>query len=128
MDFKTRLKHLRKEKKITQGTLAKALNYGYTAVSNYESGRNEPSINDLIKIAEYFGVTVGYLIGVEKRHYTCGDAENITPIWDIGEEVKVGKSEGTYKVEDIVLIKSVGKNTRAVQYILSGDMSFTVMQ
>ena len=50
MQFKERLKSLRKQNKMTQADLAQVLNYGYTAISNYESGRNEPSISDLKKL------------------------------------------------------------------------------
>ncbi|MCI1958805.1 MAG: helix-turn-helix domain-containing protein [Clostridia bacterium] len=68
MEFKDRLRRLRKENKMTQGELAKKLNYGYTAVSNYESGRNEPGIRELIILSDIFGVSVDYLIGkTDKR-------------------------------------------------------------
>ncbi len=50
MEFKDRLKALRKEKKLTQVKLGEMLNYGYTAIANYESGRNQPSISDLKKL------------------------------------------------------------------------------
>ena len=42
--------------------MANILGYGYTAISNYESGRNEPSINDLKKIADFFNVSLDYLL------------------------------------------------------------------
>ena len=61
--FPERLKVLRKEKAVSQQKLSDFLGYRYTAVANYESGRNQPSIDTLIRIAEYFGVTVDYLIG-----------------------------------------------------------------
>lgn len=64
MEFKERLRMLRKEFGFTQEELAKKLNYGYTAISNYESGRNEPSINDLKKIASCFQVSMDYLLCV----------------------------------------------------------------
>lgn len=64
MEFKERLKNLRKEKKYTQVNLSEMLNYGYTAIANYESGRNEPSIADLKKIAAIFDVSLDYLLGV----------------------------------------------------------------
>jgi len=64
MEFKERLKSLRKERKLTQSALGNILNYGYTAISNYESGRNEPSIKDLKKIAEFFDVSLDYLLCV----------------------------------------------------------------
>ena len=45
------------------------LNYGYTAIANYESGRNQPSIPDLKKIASIFNVSMDYLLGVNDiRH------------------------------------------------------------
>ncbi len=64
LEFKERLKSLRKERKLTQSALGAILNYGYTAISNYESGRNEPSITDLKKIAEFFDVSMDYLLCV----------------------------------------------------------------
>lgn len=63
MEFKDRLKKLRKENKMTQTELGKKLSYGYTAISNYETGRNEPGIRELIVLADLFKVTVDYLIG-----------------------------------------------------------------
>lgn len=63
MKFKERLKYLRTVKGVTQKEVANTLNYGYSAVSNYEGGRCEPSISDLIKLANYFGVSVDYLVG-----------------------------------------------------------------
>ena len=64
MVFRERLRALRKEEKLTQSRLAQILNYGSTAISNYESGRNEPSISDLKKIACFFNVSMDYLLCV----------------------------------------------------------------
>ena len=47
-DFAKNLRYYRKQKRLSQAELAKALNYGDTTISNYESGRNEPSFDDLI--------------------------------------------------------------------------------
>ncbi len=63
--FAANLKKIRKSSNITQRTLGEHLGYQYTAIANYESGRNEPSIDDLIKIAEFFDVTMDYLVGRE---------------------------------------------------------------
>ena len=67
MEFREILKFLRENyyvngKKLTQTQLANILGYGYTAISNYESGRNEPSISDLKKIADFFNVSLDYLL------------------------------------------------------------------
>lgn len=62
-EFKTRLKQLRKEKGLSQQKLASVLGYGSTAIANYESGRNQPSIPDLITIAKELNTSTDYLIG-----------------------------------------------------------------
>lgn len=62
-EFKDILKMLRKKEKLTQGQLAEKLNFGFAAICNFESGRNEPSLNDLIKLSHIFDVSVDYLIG-----------------------------------------------------------------
>lgn len=65
--FRERLKDLRRERNITQVKLGKYLDFGYTAIANYENGRNEPSIDTLIKIAKFFDVSVDYLLGCEEK-------------------------------------------------------------
>lgn len=61
--FKERLKQLRKELGLTQEEFAEKIGYTRTAISAWEIGRNEPSNNDTIKLAEYFGVSTDYLLG-----------------------------------------------------------------
>ena len=58
-----RLKELRKKKGISQLRLATDLNTTQNTISRYETGEREPGINELIKIADYFNVSVDYLIG-----------------------------------------------------------------
>lgn len=65
-DFAKNLRVLRKERGVTQVRLGKALNYGYTAIANYESGRNEPSLDDLIRLAAFLDVSVDELLGTER--------------------------------------------------------------
>ena len=60
--FSKRLKSLRKENGITQEKLAKILNYSRSTVTKYESGHRIPSKNFLIDIADYFEVSIDYLL------------------------------------------------------------------
>ena len=62
-DFARNLRQLRKEKGYSQIELAKQINYGYTAIANYESSRNEPSLDTLIELSRILGVTTDELIG-----------------------------------------------------------------
>ena len=58
-----RLKELRKKKGISQLRLATELNTTQNTISRYETGEREPGIDELIKLADYFNVSVDYLIG-----------------------------------------------------------------
>ncbi len=58
-----RLKELRKNKGISQLRLATELNTTQNTISRYETGEREPGIDELIKIADFFNVSVDYLIG-----------------------------------------------------------------
>ena len=58
-----RLKELRKKKGLSQLRLATELNTTQNTISRYETGEREPGIDELIKIADYFNVSVDYLIG-----------------------------------------------------------------
>ena len=58
-----RLKELRKKKGISQLRLATDLNTTQNTISRYETGEREPGIDELIEIADYFNVSVDYLIG-----------------------------------------------------------------
>lgn len=62
-----RLKELRKEKNKTQRDVAKFTGYMQTLISKWEHGDREPDIATLIKLADYFNVSVDYLIGKDNR-------------------------------------------------------------
>ena len=57
-----RLKELRKNKGLSQKEVAEDLNYSNSCISDWETGRREPSINDLIKLSGYYKVSVDYII------------------------------------------------------------------
>ena len=57
-----RLKEIRKAKGMSQLKLAIDLNTNQNTISRYETGEREPGINELIKIADYFNVSIDYLL------------------------------------------------------------------
>lgn len=63
MEFKVRLKELRLENNVSQVQIAKLLNMSKMAISHWEKGNSEPSIEQLKVLAKYFDVSVDYLIG-----------------------------------------------------------------
>jgi len=61
--FALMIKKLREERKLSQKDIADHLGVTRQAVNSYECGRREPDFKVLIKLADYFGVTVDYLLG-----------------------------------------------------------------
>lgn len=65
--FAENLRKYRKRKGMTQGELASVLHYGATAITNYEIGRNEPSLSDLVRLADCLDVSIDVLLGRKKE-------------------------------------------------------------
>lgn len=57
-----RLRQVRLSKGMNQKELAEALNLSQAAISGYETGKYDPGMKIWKSIAEYFGVSVDYLI------------------------------------------------------------------
>ena len=57
-----RLRELRKSRKVSQLKLAMDLNMNQNTISRYETGEREPGVTELIKIANYFRVSIDYLL------------------------------------------------------------------
>ena len=56
------LKTIRKEHKLNQLKVAMDLNISREALSHYENGKREPSLDMLRKLSEYFNVSIDYLV------------------------------------------------------------------
>ena len=108
------LKKLRKERGLNQSALAKELDISVSAYGNYELGQREPSIENLTKLADFYGVSIDYLIGHKKvqmstdwtdeekalgigRHATYLSEEE-TEWLELGSEVQRVKGEEYYKM------------------------------
>ena len=63
--FGVRLKELRSEKQLTQGQVATIFGVSKTTICQWETQKQEASLDDVVKIAIYFGVTTDYLLGLE---------------------------------------------------------------
>ena len=65
-----RIKELRNEKKQTLKQMAEAFGTSNQVISRYELGQTEPDFDTLIKIADYFNVSVDYLLGKTDKRFT----------------------------------------------------------
>lgn len=91
-EFAARLKMLREQHDLPLSKLAEAIGSTKSALSRYENAKMEPGLTVLMKLAEYFGVTIDWLCGncdiddiqyADRKNYTNAInkciKENITP-------------------------------------------------
>ena len=58
-----RIKDLREDRDLRQSDLAAATGIDQRTISNYETGKTSPDAYALIKLADFFGVSIDYLVG-----------------------------------------------------------------
>lgn len=71
--FASKLKEIRKDRKLSQKELAATLGYARTTIANYEQATRIPSLETLLEIADYFSVSLDYLLGRTKIKNTFQD-------------------------------------------------------
>ena len=64
--FPARLRKLREAQKLSAKTLGELCGLSKNTVRRYENGQREPSVQSLIALADFFDVSIDYLIGREK--------------------------------------------------------------
>ena len=62
-DFSERIKALRLERGMTQEAMGKIIGVKPDSVYTYEKGKSYPEVRNLIILADYFGVSIDYLVG-----------------------------------------------------------------
>jgi transcriptional regulator with XRE-family HTH domain len=62
--FGQNLQKLRTNNNMTQEDLGKLLNVSQSTIAYYESGKKQPSLETIVFIADYFRVSVDYLLGI----------------------------------------------------------------
>lgn len=76
-----RLFELRKEKGLSQRQMADRFNVSQGTYCNWEKGTTEPSIEQLVAMAKFFGVSVDYMVGNVDDDVIAKNAE--TPLSDL---------------------------------------------
>ncbi len=115
-DLQSNLIDLRREKNLTQKDVAEKIGVSASAIGFWETGINEPKATYLMKLANFFGVTVDELLGrdeLTQAERAAGLSEtrkmNVTPIEDDLLYVfrQIGKSFGEQAQRDYI---TVGEN------------------
>ena len=58
-----RLRELRKNKKLSMKAFGKIFNLSESTISLYENGKHNPDLETLIQFADFFGVSIDYIVG-----------------------------------------------------------------
>ena len=76
--FADRIKHLRQSKELNQVQLAEKLGVKKQSVSNWENDNIMPSVDMLVKIADFFDVSTDYLLGRDRKDYAGTSLLDVT--------------------------------------------------
>lgn len=63
MEIKNGIKKLRIERKVTQRDIAEGIGVSPVSIQRFEYGTVRPSLDTLIALADYFDVSLDYLVG-----------------------------------------------------------------
>ncbi len=63
MNFQTRLTNIRRSKGFTQKQVADGIGISEVGLQNYENGRRKPAFDVLISLADFYDVSLDYLVG-----------------------------------------------------------------
>ena len=74
--LRNRIRKLRAEKNISQQKLADEIGVTRQSISLFEKGERDPKLETLIKLADYFDVSVGYLQGIEAKTEPTSELEH----------------------------------------------------
>ncbi len=75
-----KIKELREEKKWQQKDVAEKLNKTTACISSWETGKTEPSIDDLVRLADIFEVSLDYLLGRTDDIGVVSVYNNLSPL------------------------------------------------
>ena len=63
MSFSDRIVQLKNERKLLQKDIASSVGLSLRAYQYYEKGQKEPTLSVLLRLADYFDVSLDYLVG-----------------------------------------------------------------
>ena len=111
------VRELRKSKGIQQKELALSIGVAQPTVSEWEAGKKDPSGERLRRLAEFFGVSEGEILGINFTTGRVGSGKSFTPV----DPSIAGVSE-TEQIVQYVLKKLEDQNKTPEITIVSGMM------
>ena len=112
-----RLKELRKEKKLSQKEIAKEMSISEKTLSRWENEESQIKPEKAQQLADYFGVSVGYLLGfsndVEKHPFEWDEVSEISKPYLV-KELEKRKQE---RREELRVLRDFAKNNDLTENI-----------
>ena len=125
-----RLKKLRLAQNLSLRELSNQLNISYSSLGKYERGEQEPNIDTLKKVADYFNVSVDYLIGqsifMNFKYETAFQTSNKSAESEVAIEIYTKLTQCIEKAEKIYGAKYDSSSWFRLDSILIKDLSHTI--
>lgn len=118
MPLGERIKLLRRKNKLTQSQLGSYLGLAESTISLYESGKRSPDYDTLIQLANYFNVSVDYLLG---------QTNDQTPGEQIGESTLEYNSPLLTNIFELPVLNTLHMNTQGIIYEKSSNKELTLL-
>lgn len=105
-----RLKELRKENNLSQYKLAEELGVSRGLLSNYEQGSREPDFNTLMLIADYYCVSIDYLMGITNVKQRFLSTEEQNKYYSIFEDITGLEKESLDELQKYIDLLKIRDN------------------
>ena len=100
MNYNRRLYDLRTDNDLKQEDIAKVLNTTKQSYGRYENGTTKLSIEDLIKLAQYYNVSTDYLLGLTDDEKTNQEKQSLKHIDDSFKKIIVVKDNIKTRIDN----------------------------
>jgi transcriptional regulator with XRE-family HTH domain len=100
VDFTQKLSELMSKNNITAYKINKDVGISKTLVSDYQKGFKKPTIDNLVKVADYFNVSVDYLLGRDEIKKSSTEQVEDDDILEIVAKLKKLTSKARQRVND----------------------------
>ncbi len=126
-----RLKQLRKEKRLTQQELSVAIGVTRRGFQKWENGESQIKSNKAKELADYFGVSVGYLLGYEPESEQVSNYKKIKIHFSNGGELsfivinftekELTKITSQFNNGNLMRIRNLSVNPKNINYFSIED-------
>lgn len=126
-----RLKQLRKEKGLTQQELSEAIAAPARSIQRWENGESQIKTNRADELADFFGVSVGYLLGYEPESEQVSNYHKIKIYLSNGGELsflvrnftekELTKITSQFNNGNLMRIRNLSVNPKNVNYFFVED-------